>query len=140
MRRSRRDAGRGGLCGRRHRGAWGQTTRRSDHMVVLDVKERELRGRVAAAQHAPVAHTMSHAADTSVGRWSPFRRLLDEGIAGFPFLTRFAVINLVGVALLAAAWAEGLLLRPYQADSSGMCYLITALFAAGLVAVGLKDW
>ena len=39
----------------------------------------------------------------------------------FPFLARFAVINLVGVALLAAAWAEGLLLKPYRADESGMC-------------------
>jgi NADH:ubiquinone oxidoreductase subunit 2 (subunit N) len=58
----------------------------------------------------------------------------------FPFLARFAVINLVGVALLAAAWAEGLLLKPYRADESGMCYLITALFLAGLVAVSRKDW
>jgi len=57
-----------------------------------------------------------------------------------PFFARFAVINLIGVALLGAAWAEGVLLRPYAADSSGMCYLITALFFAGLVAVAFKDW
>jgi hypothetical protein len=60
--------------------------------------------------------------------------------AGFPFVARYAVINLIGLALLGAAWAEGLLFKPYQADSSGMCYLITVLFAAGLVAVFLKDW
>jgi hypothetical protein len=57
-----------------------------------------------------------------------------------PFLARFAVINLVGVALLAAAWAEGLLLKPYRADESGMCYVLTILFVVGLVAVSRKDW
>jgi NADH:ubiquinone oxidoreductase subunit 2 (subunit N) len=60
--------------------------------------------------------------------------------AQIPFFARFAVINLVGVALLAAAWAEDLLLKPYRADESGMCYLITALFLAALVAVARKDW
>lgn len=57
-----------------------------------------------------------------------------------PFFARFVVINLVGVALLCAAWAEGLLRKPYAADASGMCYLITVLFLAGLAAVLLKDW
>jgi NADH:ubiquinone oxidoreductase subunit 2 (subunit N) len=61
-------------------------------------------------------------------------------VAQVPFLARFAVINLVGVALLAAAWAEDLLLKPYRADASGMCYLITVLFVVGLVAVSRKDW
>ena len=67
-------------------------------------------------------------------------RSFRERAAGIPFAARYAVINLIGLALLGAAWAEGLLLKPYQADSSGMCYLITVLFAAGLVAVFLKDW
>jgi NADH:ubiquinone oxidoreductase subunit 2 (subunit N) len=61
-------------------------------------------------------------------------------VAQVPFLARFAVINLIGVALLAAAWAEDLLLKPYRADESGMCYLITVLFVVGLVAVLRKDW
>jgi NADH:ubiquinone oxidoreductase subunit 2 (subunit N) len=65
---------------------------------------------------------------------------LASRIGQFPFAARFAVINLIGVALLAAAWAEGLLVKPYRADESGMCYLITALFLAGLVAVSRKDW
>jgi hypothetical protein len=65
---------------------------------------------------------------------------LASRVTQFPFFARFAVINLVGVALLAAAWAEGLLLKPYRADASGMCYLITALFLAALVAVARQDW
>jgi NADH:ubiquinone oxidoreductase subunit 2 (subunit N) len=58
----------------------------------------------------------------------------------FPFATRFAVINLIGLALIAAAWAENLLAKPFKADTSGMCYLLVALFLAGLVAVYRKDW
>ncbi len=47
------------------------------------------------------------------------------------FLARFVVLNLIGAALVAAAWAEDLLAKPYQADTSGMCWLITALFGWG---------
>ncbi len=50
------------------------------------------------------------------------------------FLARFVVLNLIGAALVAAAWAEDLLAKPYQADTSGMCWLITALFGWGLQA------
>lgn len=67
-------------------------------------------------------------------------RSFRDRAASFPFVARFAVINLIGLALVGAAWAEGLLLKPYQADSSGMCYLITLLFVAGLGAVFFKDW
>ena len=70
----------------------------------------------------------------------PQRETLSARVSQVPFLARFTVINLVGVALLAAAWAEGLLLKPYRADVSGMCYLITVLFVVGLVAVARKNW
>jgi hypothetical protein len=56
------------------------------------------------------------------------------------FVARFAVLNLVGAALIAAAWLEGLLFKPYEADTSRMCYLITALFAWGLVCCLRRDW
>jgi NADH:ubiquinone oxidoreductase subunit 2 (subunit N) len=71
---------------------------------------------------------------------SPRPLTLAARVAQVPFLARFAVINLVGVALLAAAWAEDLLLKPYRADESGMSYLITVLFVVGLIAVSRKDW
>jgi len=56
------------------------------------------------------------------------------------FLARFAVLNLIGLALVGAAWVEGLLVKPYQADTSAMCYLITALFLWGLVCCLRRDW
>jgi hypothetical protein len=60
--------------------------------------------------------------------------------AGNAFVARFVVLNLIGAALIAAAWAEGLLLKPYQADTSHMCYLITVLFGWGLVCCLRQDW
>ena len=71
---------------------------------------------------------------------APLVRIFRARRADVPYTTRFAVINLIGLALVGAAWAEGLLFKPYQADSSGMCYLITLLFLAGLGAVFFKDW
>ena len=65
---------------------------------------------------------------------------LDEDSSSKAFIARFAVINLVGAALVAAAWVEGLAFRPYQADSSGMCFLITALFLWGLWRTFRSDW
>ncbi len=56
------------------------------------------------------------------------------------FLARYAVLNLIGAALIGAAWADGLLAKPYEADSSGMCYLITVLFAWGLACCLRRDW
>jgi len=80
------------------------------------------------------------AADPDLLARRPEAETLSSRIARVPCLARFAIINLVGVALLAAAWAEGLLLKPYRADESGMCYLITALFVVGLFSVARKDW
>ncbi len=68
------------------------------------------------------------------------RRAFQGAPAASAFAARFAVLNLIGVALLAAAWAEGLLLKPYEADTSHMCYLITALFAWGLACCLRQDW
>jgi hypothetical protein len=86
----------------------------------------------------PLKPVRSAVSDDRTGHLRP--QTLASRMAQFPFFARFAVINLVGVALLGAAWAEDLLLKPYRADASGMCYLITALFVIGLGATALKDW
>jgi len=62
------------------------------------------------------------------------------GTAESAFYARFAVLNLVGAALILASWGAGWLYRPYAADSSGMCWLITVLFGCGLASVLRKDW
>ena len=67
-------------------------------------------------------------------------RIFDKQTADVPFIARFAVINLIGLALIGAAWAQDLLAKPYVADTSGISYLITVLFLGGLVAVFRKDW
>jgi hypothetical protein len=56
------------------------------------------------------------------------------------FVARFTVLQLIGAALVLAAWAEGIAYKPYAADSSGMCWMITVLFGWGLVCVLRKDW
>jgi NADH:ubiquinone oxidoreductase subunit 2 (subunit N) len=56
------------------------------------------------------------------------------------FFARFVVLNLIGAALIGAAWVEGLLLKPFAADSSGMCYLISVLFVWGLACCLRRDW
>src|ERR1700748_697586 len=67
-------------------------------------------------------------------------RFVSRSRTGFPFMARYAVINLIGLALVGAAWAENLLEKPFAADHSGMSYLIVALFLAGMVAVARRDW
>jgi hypothetical protein len=56
------------------------------------------------------------------------------------FVARFTVLQLIGAALVLAAWAAGIAYKPYLADSSGMCWMITVLFGWGLVCVLRKDW
>ncbi len=72
------------------------------------------------------------------------RRIVMRGVrddpAGTAFRARFAVLNLIGAALVAAAWVEGLAAKPYRADVSGMCVLITVLFVWGLWCVFRRDW
>jgi hypothetical protein len=80
-------------------------------------------------------------ADTSPGRYERKQLLIvPRGKANAAFYARFAVLNLIGAALILASWGAGWLYRPYTADSSGMSWLITVLFGCGLVSVLRKDW
>src|SRR4051812_9077520 len=88
----------------------------------------------ATARTAPDASTLDARQQQAL-----LQRIFDKP-ADVPFIARFAVINLIGLALVGAAWAQDLLFKPYAADTSHMCYLITVLFALGLVAVFRKDW
>jgi NADH:ubiquinone oxidoreductase subunit 2 (subunit N) len=87
-----------------------------------------------------VARDLATAASLEPRDEARIMRLLGNRGESFPFGARFAVLNLIGLALVAAAWAEDLLYKPFTADHSGMSYLITVLFLAGLVAVARRDW
>jgi len=78
-----------------------------------------------------------------VGIGAQLQRIVDRSArnsAGSAFLARFVVLNLIGAALVAAAWVDGLAAKPYRADVSGMCVLITALFLWGLWRAFRRDW
>jgi NADH:ubiquinone oxidoreductase subunit 2 (subunit N) len=93
----------------------------------------------AALEHAATA-SPNAPEDLSVLKQQQKLRGVFELKPTVGFGARFAVLNLIGAALIAAAWVEGLLFKPFQADSSGMCYLITVLFAWGLACCLRRDW
>ncbi len=56
-----------------------------------------------------------------VGIGAQLQRIVDRSArnsAGSAFLARFVVLNLIGAALVAAAWVDGLAAKPYRADVS----------------------
>ncbi len=58
----------------------------------------------------------------------------------FLLLLRFALVNLVGFALLGAAHMQGWVDRAMASDSTGIVVLIFGLFVVGLVLCGWKIW
>src|SRR5260370_14100685 len=89
------------------------------------------------------AATIISPAKPMAGIGAQLQRLVDRTAWNDPdsaFLARFTVLNLVGAALVAAAWVEGLAAKPYRADVSGMWILITALFLWGLWRTFRRDW
>ena len=58
----------------------------------------------------------------------------------FLLLLRFALINLTGFALLAAAWLQGWIAQILAADDTHICKLIFGLFLAGLALSAQKVW
>jgi hypothetical protein len=55
-------------------------------------------------------------------------------------LLRFSLVNLVGFALLGAAWMQGWVSLAWTADSTYLSHGIFALFLAGLGVCGHKIW
>ena len=58
----------------------------------------------------------------------------------FLLLLRFLLVNLVGFALLGAAYLQGWVDKALASDSTGMVVLIFGLFVVGLVLCGWKIW
>lgn len=58
----------------------------------------------------------------------------------FLLLLRFLLVNLVGFALLGAAFLQGWVTKALAADSTGIVLLIFGLFVFGLILCGWKIW
>jgi hypothetical protein len=92
------------------------------------------------SQNAGAAESAKSAPTSAVHDQQQRLQLAFQRPVANAFFARFAMLNLIGAAMIAAAWAQGLLLKPYQADTSHMSYLITVLFGWGLVCCLRKDW
>jgi hypothetical protein len=109
---------------------------------LISRKWRATTSELDTAMRSPAAAFVSPAKPMA-GIGAQVQRIGDRSArndAGDSFRTRFTVLNLVGLALVAAAWVEGLAAKPYRADVSGMCILITALFLWGLWRTFRRDW
>jgi hypothetical protein len=109
---------------------------------LISRKWRATTSELDTAMRSPAAAFVSPAKPMA-GIGAQVQRIGDRSArndASDSFRTRFTVLNLVGLALVAAAWVEGLAAKPYRADVSGMCILITALFLWGLWRTFRRDW
>jgi hypothetical protein len=77
-------------------------------------------------------------ADGGLKGWFSAYQEGDPAAHRYLLIMRFAVVNLVGFALLAAAWMQGWLVFVMQGDSTRLVLLISVVFLAGLFLCGLK--
>ncbi len=70
-------------------------------------------------------------------RLRPVRSLQSKSIC-YLLLFRFGVVNLMACALLAAAFLQGWVGMLIAADSTGLCFLIVAVFGIGWVICAAK--
>ena len=100
-------------------------------------------------------HSPLHGADTNIKQIRPGdggsikaqRARLEAAFAGdgpglhqYLLLLRFAVINMVGFALLGGAYWQGWVDKVFSADTTGLSFAIFAAFVVGLVICGAKVW
>jgi uncharacterized membrane protein (DUF485 family) len=77
-------------------------------------------------------------ADGGLKGWFSAYQEGDPAAHRYLLLMRFAVVNLVGFALLAAAWLQGWLGFVLQGDATRLVLLIAVVFLAGLFLCGVK--
>jgi hypothetical protein len=82
---------------------------------------------------------------TAKPRWSGFwaRWLASEKAATayeYLLLLRFALFNCCAMAVLAVAWANGLISEMFMADTTQIVVLITLVFLAGLALCARRIW
>lgn len=72
--------------------------------------------------------------------WSNAFAVDSEMPHAYLLLMRFALVNLAGFSLLAAAWFQGWIMIAHHADSTYQSHGIAALFFVGLAICGQKVW
>ncbi len=87
---------------------------------------------------ASVAGQALEEADSGLKGWFSAYHEGDPAAHRYLLIMRFAVVNFVGVALLAAAWMQGWLAFVLQGDTTRLVLLIAVVFLAGLFLCGLK--
>jgi hypothetical protein len=95
------------------------------------------------AVHSPETTAAAPALGLARGEPQPWFGAFAEGDPGASrhlLILRFAVLNVVALALLGAAWLKGWAAMALAGDSTGMVALIAIVFAAGLADCGRKLW
>jgi hypothetical protein len=95
------------------------------------------------AIHPPKTTAAAGAFQPAQGMLQPWFGAFAEGDAAASrhlLILRFAVLNVVALALLGAAWLKGWAAMALAGDSTGMVALIAVVFGAGLLDCGRKLW
>jgi hypothetical protein len=86
------------------------------------------------------------ASDRRDGPWEPVAWLLEKALAQshdphrYLLVLRFALLNVVGFALLGVAYMQGLVARVIVADPTYLCVLIFLVFLGGLAICARRVW
>ena len=75
---------------------------------------------------------MTSASETADAEAGPISCLADDA-GRHALLLRFIALNMAATALLAAAWGQGWLQLVIDADSTGLTFVIVAVFAVGFI-------
>ncbi|MBN2362155.1 MAG: MotA/TolQ/ExbB proton channel family protein [Deltaproteobacteria bacterium] len=78
--------------------------------------------------------------DSLIAGWFAALAEGDAASHRYLLLLRYAVLNLVALALLGAAWIKGWVPAVLAGDTTGLVLLIGAVFLFGLLSCGRKIW
>ena len=91
------------------------------------------------ASPAPVAsHVLGEAKAVDLKGWFSAYREGDPSAHRYLLIMRFAVVNLIGIALLTAAWLQGWLGFVLEGDVTKLALVIVLVFLAGLALCAMK--
>ncbi|UVK40704.1 MotA/TolQ/ExbB proton channel family protein [Mesorhizobium sp. AR10] len=78
-----------------------------------------------------------------LGSHTVARRLSDthsDHGAPLAFLSRFIVLQAIGVAGIVGLWVAGIASKPFAGDNAFLCWFIAAIGALGILCVFLRRW